>query len=262
MKMLKSRLMLPMTLNDDQLDRYARHIILKQVGGAGQQRLLSSRVLVIGAGGLGSPLILYLAAAGVGTIGVIDNDVVDLSNLQRQILHTTDQIGNLKTESAQDMIRQINPDVKIIAFSERLTDENAEEIISNYDIVADGCDNFDTRFVINDVCLKRKIPLVSAALSQFDGQISTFKGYLSDKPCYRCFIPDHPGNVGNCAEAGILGAVAGVLGTMQAVEILKELLELGDSLAGKLVLYDALSATSRTIKLPKDPGCPICNDEI
>lgn len=263
MKTLKSQLMLPMnmpmTLNDHQLERYARHIILKQVGGAGQQKLLSSRVLVIGAGGLGSPLILYLAAAGVGTIGVIDDDVVDLSNLQRQVIHTTDQIGNLKTNSAQHMIRQINPDVNIIAFSERLTAANAEEIISDYDIVADGCDNFDTRFVVNDACLKRKIPFVSAALSQFDGQISTFKGYLSDKPCYRCFVPGHPGNVGNCAEAGMLGAVAGILGSMQAVEILKELLGLGDSLAGKLVLYDALGTTSRTIRLPKDPGCPKCS---
>ncbi|PCI50061.1 MAG: adenylyltransferase [Alphaproteobacteria bacterium] len=248
-----------MTLNDDQLDRYARHIILKQVGGAGQQKLLSARVLVIGAGGLGSPLILYLAAAGVGTIGIIDDDVVDLSNLQRQVLHTTDQIGNLKTDSAGDMIKQINPDVNIIAHPCRLSAENAEKIISDYDIIADGCDNFDTRFVVNDACLKLKKPLVSAALSQFDGQISTFKGYLADKPCYRCFIPAHPGNVGNCAEAGILGAVAGVLGTMQAVEVLKELLDLGDSLAGKLVLYDALSATSRTIKLPKDPGCKFCN---
>ncbi|MBL4800932.1 MAG: molybdopterin-synthase adenylyltransferase MoeB [Emcibacter sp.] len=246
-------------LNDDQLDRYARHIILKQVGGAGQQKLLAAKVLVIGAGGLGSPLILYLAAAGVGTIGVIDDDVVDLSNLQRQVLHTTDQIGNLKTQSAKDMIRQINPDVKIIAIAERLSTDNAHQIIADYDIVADGCDNFETRFLVNDACLKLKKPFVSAALSQFDGQISTFKGYLDDKPCYRCFVPDHPGQVGNCAEAGILGAVAGVVGTMQAVEILKEILDLGDSLAGKILLYDALSATSRTIKLPKDPGCPACH---
>ena len=184
--------------------------------------------------------------------------MVDLSNLQRQVLHTTPQIGNLKTHSARDMIHQINPDVNIIAISQRLTAANAETLIADYDIVADGCDNFDTRFLTNDVCLKLKKPFVSAALSQFDGQISTFKGYLSDKPCYRCFIPSHPGNVGNCAEAGILGAVAGVLGTMQAVEVLKELLDLGDSLAGKLVLYDALSASSRTITLPKDPGCPAC----
>ncbi|VAV89045.1 Molybdopterin-synthase adenylyltransferase [hydrothermal vent metagenome] len=247
-----------MTLNDDQLDRYARHIILKQVGGAGQQKLLSSKVLVIGAGGLGSPLILYLAAAGVGTIGVIDDDLVSLSNLQRQILHTTDQIGNLKTDSARHMVNRINPDVDLITISERLSPDNAESIIGDYDIVADGCDNFETRFVVNDACLKLKKPFVSAALSQFDGQVSTFKGYEPDKPCYRCLIPDHPGDVGNCAEAGILGAVAGVVGSLQAVEVLKELLELGDSLAGKLLLYDALGTTSRTIKLPKDPGCKAC----
>jgi len=247
-----------MTLTDDQLDRYARHIILKQVGGAGQQKLLAARVLVIGAGGLGSPLILYLAAAGVGTIGVMDDDVVDLSNLQRQILHVTPQIGALKTQSTKDMIAQINPDINIITIPERLSESNAEKMIADYDIVADGCDNFETRFILNDACLKLKKPFVSAALSQFDGQISTFKGYLSDKPCYRCFLPQHPGNVGNCAEAGILGAVAGVVGSLQAVEVLKELLDLGDSLAGKLVLYDALSAKTRTIMLPKDPGCPHC----
>ena len=248
-----------MTLEDHQLDRYARHIILKQVGGAGQKKLLSARVLIIGAGGLGSPLILYLAAAGVGTIGVIDDDVVDLSNLQRQILHTTPQVGNPKVQSAKNMIGQINPDVNIITISERLTSGNAQHIIGDYDIVADGCDNFDTRFILNDACLALKKPLVSAALSQFDGQISTFKGYQDDMPCYRCFIPDHPGNVGNCAEAGILGAVAGVVGSLQAVEVLKEILDIGDSLAGKILLYDGLSATSRTIKLPKDPNCPICH---
>ncbi|NOZ41924.1 MAG: molybdopterin-synthase adenylyltransferase MoeB [Alphaproteobacteria bacterium] len=248
-----------MTLDDDQLDRYARHIILKQVGGSGQKKLLSSRVLVIGAGGLGSPLMLYLAAAGVGTIGIIDDDVVDLSNLQRQIIHSTDQIGAAKTASAEIMINRINPGVNIMPYPVRLTADNAEQIMADYDIVADGCDNFATRFVVNDCCLKLKKPLVSAALSQFDGQISTFKGYLADKPCYRCLVPRHPGNVGNCAEAGILGAVAGILGTMQAVEVLKELLNLGDSLAGKLVLYDALGTTSRVITLPKDPGCAACN---
>lgn len=251
--------MVPMTLDDDRLERYARHIILKQVGGAGQQKLLSSRVLVIGAGGLGSPVILYLAAAGVGTIGIIDDDVVSLSNLQRQIIHTTDRIGQSKTASAEKMVRQINPGVTVRGYPERLTADNAERIMADYDIIADGCDNFDTRFLVNDTCLKLKKPFVSAALSQFDGQISTFKGYLADKPCYRCLVPDHPGNVGNCAEAGILGAVAGVLGSLQAVEILKELLDLGDSLAGKLLLYDALGTSSRTIRLPKDPGCKACN---
>lgn len=250
-----------MALNDEQLDRYARHIILKQVGGAGQQKLLSSKVLVVGAGGLGSPLLMYLAAAGVGTLGIIDDDVVDLSNLQRQILHTTAHLGQTKTASAAHMIQALNPDVKIVCHTTRLTADNGAEIIADYDLVADGCDNFDSRFIINDLCLAQKIPLVSAALSQFDGQISTFKGYQPDKPCYRCFIPTHPGAVGNCAEAGILGAVAGVVGSLQSVEVLKELLGLGDGLAGKIMLYDALSASSRTIRLPKDPGCPACGTQ-
>jgi len=247
-----------MSLNDDQLERYARHLILKQVGGAGQQKLLKSRVLVIGAGGLGSPLILYLAAAGVGHIGVVDDDRVELSNLQRQIIHTTERIGQPKVESARVAVDQINPDVNFIAHSERIDRENAQNLISDYDLVADGCDNFATRFVVNEACIALKKPLISAALSQFDGQIATFKGYLEDQPCYRCLVPEDPGNVGNCAEAGILGAVAGILGTLQAVEVLKELLGLGESLAGKLLLYDALSAASRTIKLPKDPGCKAC----
>jgi len=248
-----------MILNDDQLDRYARHIILKQVGGAGQKKLLSSRVLVIGAGGLGSPLLLYLAAAGVGTIGIIDDDTVDLSNLQRQIIHTTDHIGKLKVDSSKAMIRRINPDVKIVSYAKRLSVDNAEQVVADYDILADGCDNFETRFLINDVCLKLKKPFVSAALSQFDGQISTFKGYEKDRPCYRCLIPENPGITGNCAEAGILGAIAGVMGSLQATEVMKELLGLGESLAGRLLLYDGLGAAVRTIKLPKDPNCPICS---
>jgi molybdopterin-synthase adenylyltransferase len=248
-----------MSLTDSQIDRYARHIILKEVGGSGQQKLLNSKVLIIGAGGLGSPLMMYLAAAGVGTIGIIDDDIVDLSNLQRQIIHMTAQIGKNKAESAQNIARQINPEIKIITYDERLTLQNAEHIIHQYDIVADGCDNFSTRFLLNDICLKYKKPLVSGALSQFDGQLATFKGYDKKLPCYRCLVPDHPRGVLSCAEAGILGAVSGVVGTMQAVEILKEILNIGDSLAGKLLIYDALSATSRTIKLPKDPECKFCH---
>ena len=248
-----------MSLTDSQIDRYARHIILKEVGGSGQQKLLNSKVLIIGAGGLGSPLMMYLAAAGVGTIGIIDDDIVDLSNLQRQIIHMTAQIGKNKAESAQNIARQINPEIKIITYDERLTLQNAEHIIHQYDIVADGCDNFSTRFLLNDICLKYKKPLVSGALSQFDGQLASFKGYDKKLPCYRCLVPDHPRGVLSCAEAGILGAVSGVVGTMQAVEILKEILNIGDSLAGKLLIYDALSATSRTIKLPKDPECKFCH---
>lgn len=247
-----------MALSDEQLERYARHIILKEVGGPGQKKLMSARILVVGAGGLGSPLLLYLAAAGVGTIGIIDADEVSLSNLQRQIIHQTSAIGKAKTDSARMILQAVNPDVDIILHQTRLIDENAKDIIGQYDIVADGCDNFTTRFLVNDTCLELNIPLVSGALSQFDGQLATFKGYEDDKPCYRCLVPDHPKGVLSCAEAGILGAVAGVVGTMQAVEVIKEILCLGDSLAGNLLIYDALSATSRKIKLPKDPSCKFC----
>ncbi len=246
-------------LTDDQLERYARHIILKEVGGHGQQKLLNAKVLVIGAGGLGSPLLMYLAAAGVGTLGIIDDDVVALSNLQRQIIHMTDSLGDNKPSSAKEIINQINPDITVNTYLERIDEKNAALIIAEYDIIADGCDNFATRFLVNDICLKLKKPLVSGALSQFDGQLATFKGYEAEKPCYRCLVPDHPTGVLSCAEAGILGAVAGVVGTMQAVEVLKEILDLGDSLAGKLLIYDALSASSRNIKLPKDPNCKYCN---
>lgn len=248
-----------MALNDDQLERYARHIILKEVGGPGQQKLMSAKVLVIGAGGLGSPLLMYLAAAGVGTLGIVDDDFVTLSNLQRQIIHQTNALEKTKTESAQNTLKEINPEINTILHQERLEKSNAEKIISQYDIVADGCDNFTTRFLVNDTCLKLKKPLISGALSQFDGQLATFKGYEDNLPCYRCLVPDHPSGVLSCAEAGILGAVAGVVGTMQAVEVLKEILELGDGLAGRLLIYDSLSATSRKIKLPKDPGCKFCN---
>ncbi len=247
-----------MALTDDQLERYARHIILKEVGGHGQQKLMNAKVLVIGAGGLGSPLLMYLAAAGVGTLGIIDDDKVDLSNLQRQIIHMTSSIGEEKASSARGMINKLNPDIKVNTYAERLDKSNAEEIIAHYDIVADGCDNFSTRFLVNDICLKHRKPLISGALSQFDGQLATFKGYEENLPCYRCLVPDHPRGVLSCAEAGILGAVAGVVGTMQAIEVLREILNLGDSLAGKLLIYDALNASSRTIKLPKDPGCLYC----
>lgn len=248
-----------MSLTDDQLDRYARHLILKEVGGAGQQKLLSSRVLVIGAGGLGSPLLLYLAAAGVGTLGLVDDDTVDLSNLQRQIIHMTDKLGQAKTASAADLIARLNPDVRLVQHPLRLAPENAERLIADYDLVVDGTDNFQTRFLVNDLCIRLKKTLISGALSQFDGQLATFRGYAPDKPCYRCLVPEDPGNIGNCAEDGILGAVAGVVGTLMATEVLKELLGLGDSLAGKLVIYDALGTGLRKIKLPKDPGCPHCN---
>ncbi len=250
-----------MELTDDQLERYARHIILKEVGGAGQQKLLNAKVLVVGAGGLGSPVLMYLAAAGVGTLGIVDDDRVALSNLQRQIVHATAALDEPKTTSAARTLNAVNPDVNVICHGERLTVENAEAIISGYDLVADGCDNFATRFLVNDACYFLKKPLVSAALSQFDGQLATFKAYEGDLPCYRCFVAEDPGNVLNCAEAGILGAVAGVMGTWQALEVIKELIGLGDSLAGQLLLFDGLGARTRKVRLPRDPHCPLCGDE-
>lgn len=254
-----------MTLSDDQLDRYARHIILKEIGGPGQQKLLKSKVLIIGAGGLGSPCLMYLAAAGVGTLGIVDNDEVSLSNLQRQIIHETKNVGAPKTTSAGETIARINPDIKVVPHTIRLTKNNARDLIKGYDIVADGCDNFETRLAINDACVKEKVPLVSAALMRFDGQLSTFKPFAKDGdgnpyPCYRCFVPEAPPNEGlSCAEIGILGAVAGVMGTLQAVEVIKEILGLGETLAGQLLLYDGLSTSFRKIRLPKDPLCPVCS---
>ena len=250
-----------MDFTDEQLERYARHIILKDVGGAGQTALLNARVLVVGAGGLGSPLLQYLAAAGVGTIGVVDDDTVELSNLQRQIIHTSADVGARKTDSAAAKIKALNSDVNIIQHTVRLDAGNAAAIIGEYDIVADGTDNFATRHLVNDACVGMQKTLVSAALGPFEGQLATFKPHAgAGLPCYRCFLPDEPpaDMQRTCSDIGILGAVAGVVGTLQAVEILKEILGIGDSLAGKMLIYDALSATTRTIGLPQDPGCCIC----
>ncbi len=254
-----------MDFNEAQIKRYARHILLKEVGGEGQARLLRSKVLVIGAGGLGSPVILYLAAAGVGAIGVIDDDDVDLSNLQRQIIHTTGAIGRPKVESARDTVGAINPEVELIAHHQRITSKNALDIISGYDLVADGSDNFPTRFLVNDACYFAGKALVSAAILRFDGQISTFKASPSSSgsgPCYRCLFrePPPPGQIPTCAEAGVLGALCGTLGSLQATEVLKELLGIGESLSGSLIIYDALTAAFRKIKVKPDPGCPLCGD--
>jgi molybdopterin-synthase adenylyltransferase len=248
-------------LDEAQFQRYARHLILDEVGEEGQLRLLQSRVLVVGAGGLGSPVLLYLAAAGVGTIGIVDGDRVDLTNLQRQIVHTTARIGALKAESARATLLAINPDIHVEAHPERLTAENAAALVGDYDLVADGSDNFATRYLLTDWCCRLEKPLVAAALSPFEGQISTFRPYLGDgHPCYRCLFrePPPPDLVPRCEEAGILGAVAGVLGTVQAVEVLKELLGLGESLDGSLLLYDALGTRFHTIRIGKDPACPTC----
>ncbi|MCH7889347.1 MAG: molybdopterin-synthase adenylyltransferase MoeB [Proteobacteria bacterium] len=250
-----------MDFTEAQLHRYARHIILPEVGGEGQARLMGSKVLVIGAGGLGSPLLMYLAAAGVGTLGVVDDDRVELSNLQRQIIHGTSRIGDAKTDSARRTLAEINPEVEVVAHHERLTAESAPALIEPYDLVADGSDNFATRYLANDACYFARKPLVSAAMLRFDGQISTFKAYLGDgHPCYRCLFREPPpqGQIPSCSEAGVLGTVAGAMGSVQATEVLKELLGIGESLSGWLLLYEALSTTFRKLHIKPDPGCPLC----
>lgn len=251
-----------MDFSDDQIERYARHIILKEIGGAGQQKLLAAKVLVVGAGGLGSPLLMYLAAAGVGTLGIVDDDTVSLSNLQRQILHQTADIGRAKTASAAETLGALNPDVKIILHEERLNAANALGLISGYDLVADGSDNFETRFLVNDACYLARTPLVSAAIGQFEGQLSTYRAFEGDNPCYRCVFPERPppGTVPSCAEAGVIGALAGVMGSLQAVEVIKEITGTGLSMTGRLTIYDALDARFRTLKLRRDPGCALCGE--
>jgi molybdopterin/thiamine biosynthesis adenylyltransferase len=250
--------------SDTQLERYARHIILKEVGGVGQQLLLNARVLVVGAGGLGSPAILYLAAAGVGTVGVVDDDVVSLSNLQRQIAHTTARIGEAKTASAAAAVKALNPDVRLIEHRTRLNAANATDLIRGYDIVADGSDNFPTRFLVNDACYLERKPLVSAAMLQFEGQLATFKAHVpGENPCYRCLFrePPPPGLAPNCADAGVLGALAGTMGSLQATEVLKEIIGIGESMSGRLMIYDALSARFRTVRVKRDPECPLCGPQ-
>ncbi|HWU27085.1 MAG TPA: molybdopterin-synthase adenylyltransferase MoeB [Rhizomicrobium sp.] len=250
-----------MTLTDEELDRYARHIVLREVGGAGQAKLKAARVLIVGAGGLGSPLILYLAAAGVGTLGIVDSDHVSLSNLQRQIAHRTADVGRLKTESATQAVAALNPGIAIERHATRLTASNARALIDGYDLVADGSDNFATRFLVNDVCYLAQKTLVSAAVTEFDGQLATFKAHGgSGLPCYRCLFPEAPppGSAPSCSEAGILGAAAGVMGTLQALEVLKEILGIGESLAGRLLIYEALSTRFRIVKVKPDPSCRLC----
>ena len=250
-----------MDFTEQQQERYARHILLPEVGGIGQARLLNSRVLIIGAGGLGSPLLLYLAAAGVGTLGVVDADTVDLSNLQRQIIHDGTTVGQPKVESAAARLRAINPDVTVERHQTRLTAANAAELVAGYDVIADGTDNFDSRFLINDTCFHAQKTLVSAAILRFDGQIATFKPHQGpNHPCYRCLFPEPPprGHVPTCAEGGVLGALAGAIGSLQAIEVMKELLGIGESLSGFVLLFDGLNGNFRKIKVPRDPDCPLC----
>ena len=260
-----------MSLTDEQVERYARHILLPEIGGAGQAKIRRAKVLVVGAGGLGTPVLQYLAAAGVGTLGIVDDDVVDLSNLQRQVIHATTRLGQAKVASAKAAIADINPDVAVVEHNERLTAENARELISGYDIVADGCDNFATRFLVMDTCYLEQKTLVSGAILRFDGQLYTFKAYeKSDDgthpPCYRCLFPKAPpaGQVPTCAEAGVLGALCGTLGSLQATEVIKEILGIGDSLAGSMLIYEGLSSEFRKITLKPDPACKLCgtNPEI
>jgi adenylyltransferase/sulfurtransferase len=244
-----------------QIQRYARHIVLAEIGGTGQARLIAAKVLVIGAGGLGAPLLQYLAAAGIGTLGVIDDDKVDLSNLQRQVIHRTADIGLAKAESARKALGEINPEVNVVVHRERLTAANAGKIIAGYDIVADGSDNFATRYLANDTCFRLKKTLVSAAILRFDGQISTYKAFEgAGHPCLRCIFPQAPSEdaVPSCAQAGVLGALAGTLGSMQATEVVKEILGVGKSLSGRLLMYDALAASFDEMAIAKRPDCPTC----
>lgn len=252
-----------MDFTEEQIERYSRHIILPEVGGVGQAQLLNSKVFVLGAGGLGSPALFYLAAAGVGTIGICDADEVDLSNLQRQIIHTNDRVGVSKVESAKQTINGLNPDVKVVTYNERITEANIREIIREYDVILDGSDNFPTRFLMNDACFFEKKPLVSGSMFRFDGQVSIFNGHDNDKPCYRCLYPEPPplGLVPSCQEAGVLGALAGVIGVLQAVEAIKLLLKKGDTLAGHLMLFDAMKMTFRKVRIMKDPECELCSDK-
>jgi molybdopterin-synthase adenylyltransferase len=252
-----------MDFSDEQLQRYARHIVLPEVGGIGQEKLLSGKVLVIGAGGLGAPLLMYLAAAGVGTLGVVDDDVVDLSNLQRQVIHATNDIGVPKVKSAAMTVTGVNPEVKFEPHHVRLTNENVYELIEGYDIIADGSDNFETRFLVNDACHFAGKTLVSGAILRFEGQIATFKSHIGgDYPCYRCLYREPPpaGMVPSCSEGGVLGALAGTVGSMQATEVLKEIMAIGTSLSGNLMLYDALETEFRKISLKRDSNCPLCGD--
>lgn len=250
-----------MDFTEEQIERYSRHIILPEVGGRGQAKLLKSKVFVLGAGGLGSPSLLYLAAAGVGTIGIADGDCVDMSNLQRQVIHNTDTVGKPKVHSAAATINKLNPDVNVVPFHGRLTVDNIREIIRDYDVVLDGSDNFPTRFLMNDAAFFENKPLVSGSMFRFDGQVSIFhpaKGY----PCYRCLYPEPPpkGLVPSCQEAGVLGALAGVIGVLQAVETVKQVLGIGETLAGHLMIFDALKMTFRKVKVRKDPECALCGE--
>ncbi len=257
----------PRVLEEAQRIRYSRHIILPEVGEEGQIRLLESKVLLIGAGGLGSPAAMYLAAAGVGTLGIVDYDVVDVSNLQRQILHGHSDVGRPKVESARDRIQEINPDVTVIGHPEPISRTNALEIIREYDVVLNGSDNFPTRYLVNDACQFLRKPLVDASIFMFEGQVTVYRPAVPEKgiqggPCYRCLYPDPPppGEVPSCAEAGVLGVLPGIVGSIQALEAIKLLLGIGEPLVGRLLMIDTLEMSFRTLKVQRNPDCPVCGD--
>ena len=249
----------PLTLTPEQVKRYSRHIIMSDVGSKGQRALMGAKALIIGAGGLGSPSAIYLSLAGVGTVGIVDFDVVELSNLQRQVLHHTADVGRPKVQSAVDNIKAYNPDVNVVVHEVRLESENAMEIISQYDLVINGADNFATRYLVNDACYLLNKPLIDGSILIFDGQATVF---LPGEGCYRCLFPSPPppGMVPNCAEAGVLGALTGLVGSIQATEALKHILGIGESLSSRLLLIDALSMTFREVRLKRNPNCPLCGD--
>jgi molybdopterin/thiamine biosynthesis adenylyltransferase/rhodanese-related sulfurtransferase len=252
----------PISLRPDQETRYSRHTLLPEVGVAGQLKLLGAKVLCIGAGGLGSPSSMYLAAAGIGTIGVIDDDVVDASNLQRQILHGTDRVGIAKVESAETTLRALNPDVKVDKHRTRITSDNALALIAPYDVIVDGADNFATRYLVNDAALRLAKPVIHASIFRFEGQITVFPA--TGSPCYRCLFPKPPPaeEAPSCAEAGVLGVLPGIMGVLQATEVIKIVLGLGETLAGRLLCYDAIKTRFRELKLRRDPACPTCGDGV
>jgi adenylyltransferase/sulfurtransferase len=246
-------------LADEELERYARHIILKEIGGAGQVRLRGASVLVIGAGGIGSPAIQYLAAAGVGRISIVDDDRVDLSNLQRQTIFATSDTGRPKAVAAMARAEALNPHVEVRAWQHRIDRGNVDDYVGGHDVVLDGTDNFQTRLLVADAALRHRTPLVSAAVGEFEGQLGVFRGWEPDKPCYRCFIgadPERPGI--NCAEQGVIGALTGLMGSLAALEVIRAIVPFGEDSAGKLLIADTLALRFRTLTLPKDPGCPAC----
>ncbi len=251
----------PRTLTAEQRERYSRHMLVPEIGPEGQQKLLDAKVLLLGAGGLGSPTALYLAAAGVGTLGIVDDDVVDLSNLQRQVIHTTDRIGTPKVDSAEESIRALNPDVNVVKYRTRIDASNIVEIIKDYDVVVDGVDNFPTRYLLNDATVRLKIPVVSASILGFDGQLSVFKPY--EGPCYRCLFREPPPAelAPSCGANGVLGVLPGTMGLLQATEVVKLIVGIGEPAIGRLLLYDALGATLTEVKVHRDPECPICSRE-